>query len=198
MSRMELTALPRRLLPRGHLRLSGGRFIVHATDALLQRFGLWDVARQRLDGLRDEVPLQRGGLLALAPESEPGELLLFAAFGVGVVVGGPARAGHACVQMRHERRRAGHGREGRDLHAGDVRGQSALGVLPPRRERPPGFRGFAEDEAGEGVHAADGEEEECGDERESVNMVRENSSADASPLCQNSNFLRERCNTYSI
>ena len=184
MSRMELTALPRRLLPRGHLRLSGGRFIVHATDALLQRFGLWDVARQRLDGLRDEVPLQRGGLLALAPEPEPGELLLFAAFGVSVVVGGPARAGHARVQMRHERRRARHGREGRDLHAGDVRGQSALRVLAPRRERPAGFCAFAEDEAGEGVHAADGEQEECGDERESVDMVRENSSADSIPMSE--------------
>lgn len=65
-----------------------------------------------------------------------------------------------------------------------MRGESALGVLAPRRERPPGFRGFAEDEAGEGVYAADGEQEECGDERESVDMVRENSSADSIPMSE--------------
>lgn len=63
-------------------------------------------------------------------------------------------------------------------HCARTRREHSLRVLLPRPDRPLRLRAFSEDEAEEHVEAADGEEEERGDEREVVDVVREDRRAD--------------------
>lgn len=97
---------------------------------------------------------RHGGLLALSPKA------------------------HAALRA-HQASRARRGALAAQPDGGvSAGGEDLLVGLAPRRERAPGLGGFAEDEAEEHVEAGDGEEEEGGDEREFVYVMREHCCSD--------------------
>lgn len=142
------------------------------------------VARQVLKGLRDQEACTRGRQHTPASHTmerarrtfEARSLLALAAEAVPLLAKLVRRRLLAALeQVAHERR----GRGARERRAAvAVAGQHALGLRAPGHDGALRLGLLAEDEAEEHVEAAEREEEEGRDEREVVDVVREDRRAD--------------------